>query len=307
MPTNDIIKVENISKKYRKQAALQNITFSIREGEVVGLVGPNGAGKSTLMSIMSGLIRNYDGNVFIENQNIRDSSKRNKKLVGCVIETPGLYPYLTGYQNLKFFAEMAGDTSEVEINKIIEMLGLKNAIHKKAGKYSLGMKQRLGIAQAVLGNPKILILDEPTNGLDPNVIPELRKFIKYISSERGIAILISSHILSEIEAMCERVIFIQNGSIVKQFLTNEKESDSSFITLVFETNDPNKLLKYFSSNKIEASRQNEKSIIAYIDPSIRDGLVREIVNVGISITGIYEHKQTLEEKFLKVMGGNNVE
>ncbi|PFZ09487.1 bacitracin ABC transporter ATP-binding protein [Bacillus pseudomycoides] len=307
MPTTDIIKVENVSKKYRKQAALQNITFSMREGEVVGLVGPNGAGKSTLMSIISGLIRNYDGNVFIENQNIKNTSKRPRKLVGCVIETPGLYPHLTGYQNLKFFAEMSGGTSEAEIDKIIEMLGLKNAIHKKSGKYSLGMKQRLGIAQAVLGNPKILILDEPTNGLDPNVIPELRKFIKYISSEKGIAILISSHILSEIEAMCEKVIFIQNGSIVKQFLTNEKESDSSLITVVFETNDPNKLLKYFSSNKIEASRLNEKSITAHIDPSIRDSLVKDIVNMGISILGVYEHKQTLEEKFLKVMGGNNIE
>ncbi len=210
-----VAKLNNVSKRYGHHGILKNVSLTITQGEVVGLIGPNGAGKSTLMKILVGLIRNYEGTVEMP------LNQKGKKNIGCVIETPGFFGNCTGYDNLKYFAELSGCKSEKEIDEIIQLLGIDEFIDKKASKYSLGMKQRLGIAQAIMGEPVLLVLDEPTNGLDPNVIPEIRKFIHYISKVKGIAVLISSHILSEIEMMCDRVIGIDHGVIIDNATMDE--------------------------------------------------------------------------------------
>lgn len=181
---SEVLRVENVSKVYKKQKVLNDVNISIEKGEIVGLVGPNGAGKTTLMKIITGLIPKYKGNVFIKGDNIKFKKIYKTKQIGCVIETPGFYPDLTGYENLLFFAEVSGLKDKKEIDNIIERLAIKDYVHKKAKKYSLGMKQRLGLAQAVLAYPPILMLDEPTNGLDPGIVPELRKFIKYMARKR---------------------------------------------------------------------------------------------------------------------------
>lgn len=178
---SEVLRLSNISKVYGKQKVLDKVDLFINEGEIIGLVGPNGAGKSTLMKIITGLVKKYDGDVYIKGENIKNIKRRTTKRIGCVIETPGFYPDLTGYENLLFFAEVSGLDDKKEIDEIIKKLGIEGYMDKKVKKYSLGMKQRLGVAQAVLSYPPILILDEPTNGLDPAIVPQLRKFIKYIA------------------------------------------------------------------------------------------------------------------------------
>jgi ABC-2 type transport system ATP-binding protein len=218
MNTQIVAELKNVSKKYGHHEVLKNVSITISKGEVIGIIGPNGAGKSTLMKILVGLVKNYEGKVEMP------LNQKGKKNIGCVIETPGFYGNCTGYDNLKYFAALSGCKTEKEIDEVIKLLEIEDFIYKKASKYSLGMKQRLGLAQAILGEPVLLVLDEPTNGLDPNVIPEIRKFIQYISKEKGVAVLISSHILSEIETICDRVIGINKGEIIDN-TTNEDIHD----------------------------------------------------------------------------------
>ncbi len=194
-----ILEVKQVMKTYKKQKALDGLDIELMKGEVVGLVGPNGAGKSTLMKIIVDLIRNYDGIAYVDGQQAKENSRAYRQQIGSVIETPGFYPYWSGRDNLKYFAAVAGISNQERIDKVVELLGLDGAINKKVSKYSLGMKQRLAIARALLHSPKLLILDEPTNGLDPNGVSEMRSYIDLIAKEQHVAILIASHVLSEIE------------------------------------------------------------------------------------------------------------
>ena len=305
MYIGNILEVDNVSKKYKKQTVLENINFSIKTGEIVGLVGPNGAGKTTIMSIIVGLIKNYEGTVKIAGQDIRNY-KGSKKQVGCVIETPGFYPNLTGYENLKYFGEIFGGVEKNQIDEVVKFLGLESSIHKKTKKYSLGMKQRLGIAQAVLGYPKLLILDEPTNGLDPNVIPCIREFIKNIASEKGISVVISSHILTEIEAICDRVIFIKKGRLIEELnmCENNVKNTSAYI---FETDKRSELVNFFMSKSIKAEMLDEGKVKVEISENEAKYVLPDIIQAGILVSGMYKQKVSLEEKFIKSMGGNIVE
>ena len=225
-----ILELKNISKEYKNYKALDNVSFSLNEGEIVGLIGPNGAGKTTFMRIIVGLIKRYDGEV-----NLFGNTS-----IGCVIETPAFYPYMTGYENLKYIAEL-NDVSTEKVMETIELLGLKEALNKKVKEYSLGMRQRLGIAAALLREPKLLILDEPTNGLDPTGIHELREYIKDIAVKKGITVLISSHILSELEKLCDRAIIIKHGKAIDLLdvnkFTKEKQSlEDTFLDIICENN-----------------------------------------------------------------------
>ncbi|AGX45388.1 ABC transporter ATP-binding protein [Clostridium saccharobutylicum] len=306
MEDNNILEVKKIRKEYKNQVVLDNVNFSIRKGEIIGLVGPNGAGKTTIMSIIVGLINNYEGNVLIDGQDIKMNKKVYKKQVGCVIEAPGLYPNLTGYENLMYFSEVFGGISKEEVDEIVKLLGLKDYVHKKTKKYSLGMKQRLGIAQAVLGYPKLLILDEPTNGLDPNVIPHIRQFIKYVTEEKNISVLISSHILTEIEAICDRVLFIKNGKIIEE--VNMHESiDANNEAFIFETDKTGELVEFFSSKSIDAVIIDERKVHVKITDKQAESFLPQLIQVGIVVKGMYKQKVSLEEKFIKSMGENVIE
>lgn len=274
---------------------------------MVGLVGPNGAGKSTLMKIIVGLIRNYDGTVYIEGENVLNEGNKKRKKVGCLIESPGFYPDLSGYENLLFFSKISGSDGEEEIENVINLLGIKDFIHKKAKKYSLGMKQRLALAQAVLGNPKLLVLDEPTNGLDPNVILTIRKFIKYASEEKKVSIIISSHILSEIESMCERVIFIKNGKIVDQTSLRAKELNSEDNYFVFEADNVQVLMDYFKTKNIKAIIDDTNKIIADLNKHPLKEVLDSLMKNNIDIIGVYKKKDSLEKRFLDLMEENIIE
>lgn len=300
-----VLRVENVSKVYGNKTVLKDINFSINEGEIVGLVGPNGAGKTTVMKIITGLTPKYEGNVFINDENIRErfKNKTKTKNVGCIIETPGFYSNLSGYENLKFFAELSGLEDLKEIDRIVESLGLQNAINKKVGSYSLGMRQRLGIAQAVLTYPPLLILDEPTNGLDPNIIPEIRKFIMDIARTNKTAVLISSHILSELEIMCDKIVFIQKGNII----TPETQGDGNEVTVKITTSNITDLQKFLRSNDYEIFNLTYNSVDLKIDPSYLEELTSKIAKDKIPFSTVEQLTESLEDKFLSMMRGDLVD
>jgi len=297
---SEILKVNNVTKFYGKQKVLDEVNLSINQGEIIGLVGPNGAGKTTLMKIITGLIPKYEGQVFIDNRNIKDRKHLKTKEIGCVIEVPGFYPELTGYENLLFFAEISGLNDKSEINEIVKNLGIEDYVNKKVKKYSLGMKQRLGVAQAVLTYPPILILDEPTNGLDPAIVPQLRKFIKQIAKEKNTAVLISSHILSEIELMCDKVVFIQKGEIIKVENLDQEEKSSSKVAFV--TSKLDKLEQFFNSKNISHQVTSKEELQAEVDTKELEDLILSISKADIPLRSVYEVKESLEEKYLKTMG-----
>ena len=300
----EILKVENVTKIYGKKTVLDNVSFSIKEGEIVGLVGPNGAGKTTVMKIITGLTPKYEGNVYIGNENIKNKLKNKTKTknVGCIIETPGFYPSLTGEENLKFFAELSGLEDLSEIEEIVESLGLQNAMKKKVGSYSLGMRQRLGIAQAVLTYPPLLILDEPTNGLDPNIIPEIRKFIINIAKNKKVAVLISSHILSELEIMCDKIVFIQKGQIIVPEDTNSLES-----TVRITTSNIAALQKALKKSNYKLFNLTINSVEFKIDPKELENLTRELAINKIPFSTVEILTESLEDKFLNIMRGDLVD
>lgn len=297
---NEVLRIKNVNKVYGKQKVLDNVNLSLERGEIMGLVGPNGAGKTTIMKIITKLIIKYDGDVFIGDENIKTKRKHDVKQIGCVIETPGFYPNLTGYENLLFFAEISGLKDKKEIDEIAKRLGIEGYLSKKVKAYSLGMRQRLGVAQAVLAYPQILVLDEPTNGMDPSIIPQLREFIKYIAREKNTAVLISSHILSEIELMCDRVTFIQGGKIVK--VENLKKADKYASNMAFASSRLDELKKFFKERNLDYKANGEDSLQVIVKSNEIEELTSCIFKRGIPLKGVYEVRESLEERYLKTMG-----
>lgn len=216
----EIIRVENLTKKIKNKIILNNISFSVNEGKIVGIVGPNGAGKTTFIKSMLGLYKITKGDIKVCGLSVKKQHNEAMKNIGAIIENPDMYMDLTGKQNLKIYS-LIKDAKDIEyINSLIKFLKLENRINDKIKNYSLGMRQRLGIAQALINKPKLLILDEPTNGLDPIGIRELRELIIGLKST-GMTILISSHILSEIEKVCDKFIMINDGVILSEVTKEE--------------------------------------------------------------------------------------
>ena len=209
----EILKCENLKKIIKNKTLVENISFSANKGDVIGLVGPNGAGKTTIIKLILGLIKLTEGKVLINGYDIQNDFVNAINKVGAIVENPDLYMYLSGYDNLKLTANNYRNITKERINEVIKIVGLEQRIKDKVSTYSLGMRQRLGIAEAIINNPELLILDEPTNGLDVEGIIEIRELIKELSS-KGIAILISSHNLTEIDNLCNRIIAIKNGKII---------------------------------------------------------------------------------------------
>ena len=219
-----VLETKKLSKKFGDKEILKTIDMTIYEGDIVGLIGPNGAGKSTFIKTVLNLYQETEGEVSICGINVDEDFESALSNVGCVIESPDLYPHLSGLKNLKIVALMNNIKDDEYIEKIIKMFKLNTRINDKVKKYSLGMKQRLGIACALIKKPKLLILDEPTNGLDPLGIKELREIIKNISEEMNVSVLISSHILSEIENICDRIFIIDNGYIIDEIDVEDMKS-----------------------------------------------------------------------------------
>lgn len=282
------IKVRNVSKEINGRKILDNINFDIYEGEIVGLVGPNGAGKSTLLKIMSGLYPNDEGLVEYYSIDLKHNYEKAMSMVGTLIESPDLYKNLSGFDNLELFKSMFKDVDEKRIKEIVEIVEMEKHLGKKFKTYSLGMKERLGIAASLINKPKILILDEPTNGLDPIGVKNVMNLLKEM---KGTTILISSHLLSEIEQLCDRVIFINSGKIVS-IKTLDKSSNKKNVT--FEVNDFSKakllLYNYCINDNLEVCETDETI----------SKLTEKLVFNNIKVYRVYENDSLKNDFFSMV-------
>lgn len=230
---NDVIKFENLSKKIGRKVILHNLSFSIGKGKITGIVGPNGAGKSTMIKTMLGLYHITAGNIYIDGLSVKKDLENCLAKIGCIIENPDIYNNLSGRKNLELYAELNRAKDKDYINSLIQLVKLGNRIDDKVKTYSLGMKQRLGIACALVNKPSILILDEPTNGLDPFGIKELRELLKLISEKTSTTIILCSHILEEMEKVCDDVILIDNGRFIDKVNVCDLKQENKSLEDVF--------------------------------------------------------------------------
>ena len=292
----EILKCSNLNKSFGRKKILNNVSLSLDEGDVLGFIGPNGAGKTTTIKLILGLQSIDSGTVTICGYDIKKEFTKAIKNVGGIIESPDMYMYLSGYDNLKLIANLYGVSKE-KIDEVVKLVGLEKRIYDKVSKYSLGMRQRLGIAASLLNDPKLLILDEPTNGLDPEGNKQIRNLILKLS-KKGIAILVSSHALSELESIVNKVVIIQKGSIVETSTLEEvKKSKNSYY--IFEVD---KIKDIENIEKI-----SEKSFKVNINREEIPEFINKLIDKKIKIYSIYEDKLSLEDAFLKRTGGNQID
>ena len=274
------------------------------KGDVVGLIGPNGAGKTTIIKLILGLIKITEGKVSINGYDIEKDFIKAIEKVGAIVETPDLYMYLSGYDNLKITANNYTNISKERINEVVKLVGLENRIKDKVSTYSLGMRQRLGIAEAIINSPELLILDEPTNGLDVDGIIEMRNLITKLS-EQGIAILISSHNLTEIDNLCNRIIAIKNGKIITDDKIESFTAFSTEDTYILELNHINNLDQVMQDHKFEKVEDNKIRI--YTTKEEISKVMQKLIENNYQVYSVQEEKLTTEQAFRKKVGENKLD
>lgn len=294
-----VLRVKNLTKKYGNRIAVDNISFDVFEGEIFGFLGPNGAGKTTTLKMITGLAKPNEGNILICGYSLKTHYEKAINNLGGIIETPEMYKNFTGLDNLKYFASLYKNVSNERINEVAKIVGLSGRIKDKVKTYSLGMKQRLGIAQALLHSPKLLILDEPTNGLDPTGIIEMRKFLKRIALKENIGILISSHNLSEMELMCDSIGIISNGKLEKIRAIDQLERLNDTQQVYLKVNFPNYAGKIIMSNlNPEKISIIKNTLTINIGHDKIPQINQLLINNGIEIYSINAIVKTLEDVFL---------
>lgn len=309
MENDIVVELQNVTKKIKGKTIIDNLSFNIRRGKIYGFLGPNGAGKTTTIRMMVSLMSLTSGNIIIEGHNIRTDRSRAIAHVGAIVENPEWYTYMTGRKNLLHFMRMSGKpTSEQRIQELIKLVGLENVLNKKVKTYSLGMKQRLGIAQALLHNPSILILDEPTNGLDPAGIRELRDYLRQLAEKENVSILVSSHLLSEIELMCDWVFIIQNGKLLdeRSLHLNEENTQSTAMTIRFVVNDVRKATDILAAADWKTTPSEGDAIIAELKQDEISTAVQKLVQGGVLLYEVRPVTSTLEETFLSITKGGRI-
>ena len=294
-----VLSVKGICKKYGKRIAVNNLSFDIHEGEIFGFLGPNGAGKTTAIKMITGLAKMDSGEVLICGKSIKRQFEEAISYVGGIIENPEMYNNLSGRTNLELFAKLSNVSSAKKIDEVGTIVGLSSRLKDKVGTYSLGMKQRLGIAQALLHDPMLLILDEPTNGLDPEGVVELRKFLRELANNQKIAILVSSHNLAEMELMCDTVGIINLGTLDRiEYMTKNDKNEKVAIQVNFPNYAGKLILENFGKRKLSIIKN---TIFVDISHEKIPEVTALLVKNGISIYSIVERKQDLESIFLETI------
>lgn len=274
------------------------------EGDILGFIGPNGAGKTTTIKLILGLQNITSGKVYINGYDIEENFKKAIENVGTIVESPDLYMYMSGYENLKLLANLYKNVDKKRIDEIVKLVGLENRIKDKVSKYSLGMRQRLGIAQAILHKPKLLILDEPTNGLDPEGIKEVKVLLKKLAEQENMAILISSHNLAELDTFCNKISIIKNGEIVETNDIDTFKKDIKNNCYILEVEDSS-VIGSIIDYKMDILTETEVRV--YIEKEQVPLLIKELVLRNIKIYNVSEENLSLEDAFLKKTGGNVIE
>lgn len=301
-----VIETENLTKQYGAITVVDNINLHVPKGKIYGLLGRNGAGKTTAMKMMLQLVYPTTGAIQLFGTNSKEYAQTAYKQIGSIIETPGFYDNLTGRENLQILAKLRGGLSTSKIAQALETVGLENENHKIFSDYSLGMKQRLGIAAAILHEPKLLILDEPINGLDPIGISEIRSFLSELNKKKGTTIFISSHILSEIEQIANIIGVMHRGSLVEEVNMAElHKRNRKYIE--FEVSDSKAAEKIIIENYGLTKYSRQEKVIKIFDFSVPvEELNKTFVKNGLSVTGIVIGEENLEYYFSNLIGGGGI-
>lgn len=302
-----LIETKQLTKIYGEQTAVNSVNLHVKKGRIYGLLGRNGAGKTTIMKMILGLTPITSGEVDVFGQNIKGKEKRIYPRIGAIIETPGFYPNLTGTENLEIFAKLRGTAAPNAVKTALEIVGLPYKDKKLFSKYSLGMKQRLGIANAILHDPELLILDEPTNGLDPIGIAEVRNFIKDLSEERGKTILISSHILSEIELLADDIGIIDHGVLLEESSMEELQKRNSRYILLQVSDIPKAVTLLERQFAIQDYSVEDDHTLRLYDTSLDMAAVNKALMLqDVSVISSSLCTDTLEDYFKKITGGEGI-
>jgi len=306
MSAAPIVKLQDVTKNIGGRTIIDRISLEINAGEVFGFLGPNGSGKTTTIRMMVGLMSLSGGDIIVGGHSVRTSFSQAIAQIGAIVENPEMYKFLTGYQNLMHFARMSG-VPKPRIDEVVELVGLSGRIHDKVKKYSLGMRQRLGVAQAVMHRPKLLVLDEPTNGLDPAGIRELRDYLRQLAREEGAAVFVSSHLLSEMELMCDRVAIIQKGQIIDLRSLRPEGGDAASPAaeeVLFDVGNPESALGVLGGTG--AGRLADGGLLVSADRHTVAAINRKLVEAGIPVYGIRVKTKSLEDQFLEVTGSESI-
>jgi ABC transporter, ATP-binding protein len=297
-----VIEVLGLKKRIGLKTIVEDITFDMREGEIIGLLGPNGSGKTTIMRMMVGLTKMSKGDVYCFEKPLGLGKTSMLREVGSMIETPEFYNYMSGWANLKQIARVCGKkVTRARMKELVEFVGLKKVIRKKVKTYSLGMRQRLGLAQALLNDPKVLILDEPVNGLDPQGVQDFRNKLKEIAAT-GVSILISSHLLDEIEKVCDRVIVIEKGKIIADDKLENLVADEIIKTLI-KTHDVEKTEILVRELGVRYELTQDGFVFENLEREQKARIISYLVNNNVEIDTIRELHTSLEDRFLQITGG----
>lgn len=297
-----ILQIKNLSKSFGKKQVIKNISFDVYEGEVFGFLGPNGAGKTTTIKMVMGFLFPDNGQIIINGADISKDYEKAMSYIGGIVENPEMYKDLSGRINIEMYARLHDGVSPQRIDEVISLVGMQDRINDKVKKYSLGMKQRVGLAQALVHHPKVLILDEPTNGLDPVGIHELRDILKKLAHEEGVAVIVSSHILSEMQLMCDRVGIITNGNLlgVKSIDDMLDTSAHSYRFAVKDTDVARSALAAFDEKILAVGD-------GFLDLNIEEDEIPAVnlalAQSSVAVFGITKNETSLEEAFLDITGG----
>ncbi|ASB90962.1 ABC transporter ATP-binding protein [Bacillus sonorensis] len=295
MTDHPVLHIEGVNKIIDGKTILKDIHLKAGKGEIIGLLGPNGSGKTTLIKLITGLIKMSSGSIIINGFPIDRQFEKAIQSVGAIVENPEFYPYLTGYENLKHYANMHSGISQERLEEVVGRVGLEDAIDDKVKTYSLGMRQRLGIAQAILHRPKLLILDEPTNGLDPAGMKDFREHLRELAKEEETVILFATHLLKEVEDLCDRVVILQKGRVKSSVSLTEAEEKLE--TALLEVQPQEKALQWLTENGYEAWM--EKGLLAVkAEKRQIPALNKQLVIHDIDVYSIAPFKQSLEDEYM---------
>ncbi|WP_223869778.1 ABC transporter ATP-binding protein [Paenibacillus sabuli] len=313
-----LLRVDKLRKRIRGRWIIDDVSFEVRAGEIFGFLGPNGAGKTTTIRMLVDLIRPTSGSVQVCGRDVRREPEQALEQIGCIVENPEVYPYLTGRENLAFAARMLRGIGAARIDEVVRLVGMTQRIDDKVRTYSLGMRQRLGIAMALLGKPRLLILDEPTNGLDPKGIKELRAFVRMLAGQ-GMGVFISSHLLSEIQLMCDRVAIIGAGRVLTTGAVHELTADApSYVVWqlqdreaglrLLEREPQAEILGPDAADVLEdtALAAAPGAIVTTMPPELVAPLVARMTEAGIGVDAVQPVMPTLESLFLKLTEGEGI-
>lgn len=301
-----ILQLHNVTKRIGTKTIIDGMNLEVPKGEVFGFLGPNGAGKTTTIRMVVGLMKINEGEILIDGESITKNFDSAIAKVGAIVENPEMYKFLSGYQNLLHFARMSKGVTKERIQEVVSLVSLENRIHDKVKTYSLGMRQRLGIAQALLHKPKLLILDEPTNGLDPAGIRELRDYLRKLTQEEGISVVVSSHLLSEMELMCDRVAIIKNGKVIDVRLIKEYTNGDEQTKVVFEIDQKELAQNILAFAPSFKATMIDEGLEIFLDREQIADVNARLVQGGVKVYSIKKNIQTLEDKFLEMTGSDQI-